>query len=492
MKNTIFNAIPKTLFLILTIALFVNCSKSINNDPVDNPPIVNPNTGPSDVDFWLTQGNQSVKLTKQNAFLQFNTTANSFPAIEVDETQTFQTIDGFGYTLTGGSAQVINGLNGAKKTELLQELFGANPNSIGISYLRISIGASDLNQSVFTYNDGAVNRTLSNFSLTPVAAVISLLKEILLINPAIKIMGSPWTAPAWMKTNNSFKGGSLQPQYYQAYANYFVKYIQQMGVQGINIKAITVQNEPENAFNNPSMLMTAAEQTNFIKNNLGPAFQAANIATKIVIFDHNCDNNGQYPINVLSDPAAAAFIDGSAFHLYAGDISTMSIVRNFRPTKNVYFTEQWTGGDVNGSNNFPFDNELKGNVKNVVIGSMRNWSKTALQWNLAADQNYDPHTNDGGCTACKGAITVSDSNTFTRNVAYYIIGHASKFVPVNSVRIGSTQTGNLFNVAFKTPTGKKVLIVLNDGATNQIFKISFNGKWVTTALDGGSVGTFVW
>ena len=180
----------------------------------------------------------------------------------------------------------------------MQELFGTNANSISISYLRISIGASDLNQTVFTFNDGAVDPTLANFSLAPDAAVIALLKEILFINPNIKIMGSPWTAPSWMKTNNSYIGGSLQTQYYQAYANYFVKYIQKMKLEGITVNAITIQNEPEYGGNNPSMLMTAVEQTNFIKNNLGPAFQSANLNTKIVIFDHNCDNAGIYPINV--------------------------------------------------------------------------------------------------------------------------------------------------------------------------------------------------
>ena len=484
-KNSKIYKFLKTAIFSIFIVFQLSCSKSNSSEPVSNPPVGPIQTGVSDVDFWLTQGNQSVKLAKQNTFLQFNTTSNNYPSIDVDESQTFQTVDGFGYTLTGGSVQVINTLNPTKKTELLQELFGTNANSISISYLRISIGASDLNQSVFTYNDGAVDPTLSNFSLAPDAAVIALLKEILIINPNIKIMASPWTAPSWMKTNNSSIGGSLQTQYYQVYANYFVKYIQKMQLEGITVNAITIQNEPENPMNNPSMSMTSGEQTNFIKNNLGPAFASNNITTKIVIFDHNCDNSGAFPINVLSDSVALSFIDGSAFHLYAGDISTMSLVHNFRPTKNVYFTEQWTSSDG------LFDYDLKWNIKNVVVGSMRNWSKTALQWNVASDPTFNPHTS-GGCSMCKGAITISDANTYSRNVAYYIIGHASKFVPSGSIRIGSNQVGSLNNVAFKTPAGKKVLIVMNDGLTNQIFKISHNGKWVTTTLDAGSVGTYIW
>ena len=484
MKNSKIYSFIKTATLAILLVIQTSCSKSNSSEPVSNPPVGPIQTGVSDVDFWLTQGNQSAKLAKQNAFLQFNTTSNSYPSIDVDESQTFQTVDGFGYTLTGGSAQLINTLNSNKKAELLQELFDTNANSISISYLRISIGASDLNQSVFTYNDGAVDTALTNFSLAPDMAVINLLKEILLINPNIKILGSPWTAPSWMKTNNSYVGGSLKTQYYQTYANYFVKYIQKMKLEGITVNAITIQNEPENPANNPSMVMTATEQANFIKNNLGPAFVAANLTTKIIIFDHNCDNPG-YPMSILGDAAALPFIDGSAFHLYGGDIGAMSTVHNFKPAKNVYFTEQWTSSDG------LFDYDLKWNLKNVVIGSMLNWSKTALQWNVASDPTFNPHTS-GGCDKCKGAITVSDANTYSRNVAYYVIGHASKFVPAGSVRISSSQVGSLNNIAFKTPAGKKVLVVLNDGTTNQIFKISHNGKWVTSSLDGGSVGTYVW
>ena len=475
----------KTIIIIVFVLLQSNCSKSASDNPVENPPITSPPTGTSDVDFWLTQGNQAVKLAKQNAFLQFGTITNNYPIITVDDLQTYQSIDGFGYTLTGGSAQVINQLNATSKQNLLQELFGNGSNSIGISYLRISLGASDLNATAFTYNDGGIDTALTNFSLAADAGTIALLKEILLINPNIKIMASPWSAPAWMKTNNSLVGGSLQTQYYDVYARYFVTYIQKMALEGIAINAITVQNEPEYGGNNPSMLMTASEQTNFIKNNLGPAFQTASINTKIIIFDHNCDNNGAYPINVLSDNAALPFIDGSAFHLYAGDISTMNTVHNFKPSKNVYFTEQWTG--ANGA----FDVDLKYNVKNVVIGSMRNWSKIALQWNLASDPGFGPRTI-GGCSECKGALTISGNDNITRNVAYYIIAHASKFVPNGSVRIESDLSSGLNNVAFKTPAGKKVLIVENDGTSTQIFKISFKNKWVTTALESGSVGTYIW
>ena len=476
----------KSVIIIAFILSFANCSKSANEDKDDT--IVTPPSIVNDVDFWLTKGDQSVKLQKQNTTLSFNTNYNSYPNIEVDDSQTFQTVDGFGFTLTGGSAQVINTLSADKKQELLQNLFGSNNNAISISYLRLSIGASDLDEAPFSYNDlpsGETDLNLNKFSLEPdKKQLIPLLKEILKINPNIKILGSPWSPPVWMKDNNSTIGGSLQPKYYSVYANYFVKYIQEMKAEGVIIDAITIQNEPLHPGNNPSLLMTALQQADFIKNHLGPAFKTANITTKIIIYDHNCDRP-EYPISILNDADAKPFIAGSAFHLYNGSITVLSTVHNAHPDKDVYFTEQYT--PIDGD----FGGDLKWHLKNVVIGSMRNWSKTALEWNLANNATFGPHTI-GGCTTCKGALTINNNGTYTFNVAYYIIGHASKFVPTGATRIGSNISGNLYNVAFKTPSGKKIVIVVNDGNTSEIFNIKHNGKWVTTSLDAGAVGTYIW
>ena len=486
--NTIKNTMKFLVVLTLTL-LMSKCSPS--GDTVDPAPTPTPNPPAAvtnEMDFWLTKGNQSVTLQKQISVLAFGTTVNNYANIEVDDTKTFQTIDGFGYTLTGGSAQVINQLNAQKRQELLKELFGSDANSIAISYLRISIGASDLNAVPFTYDDlpsGQIDVNLDNFSLAPDKTdLIPMLKEIVAINPNIKIMATPWSPPVWMKDNNGFIGGSLKPEYYAVYAKYFVKYIQTMKAEGITIDAVTPQNEPLHPGNNPSMLMLALQQAEFIKNHLGPAFKAANLSTKIVAYDHNC-NKPEYPIAVLNDPGANPYVDGSAFHLYEGDISALSTVHNAFPNKNIYFTEQYTAST--GS----FDGDLKWHVKNVIIGSMRNWSKTAIEWNLANNASFGPNT-PGGCTTCKGALTINSSDSFTRNVGYYIIAHASKFVPAGSVRISSTISGNLNSVAFKTPGEKKVLIVENDGNTSEIFNIKQNGKWITTSLEAGSVGTYIW
>jgi glucosylceramidase len=476
------------LYSLLSLSIsFFSCSSSSEIASPEVTPIAPP-VLVNEVDYWLTNGAKNTFLQKQTGILTFGSTYNVYPNIEVDATQTYQTIDGFGFTLTGGSAQSINKLNSQKRKELLQELFGKTDNAIAISYLRISIGASDLNATPFTYNDlpaGQTDVSLDQFSLNPdTNDVIPMLKEILVINPQIKILATPWSPPTWIKDNNNFIGGSLKPDYYGVYANYFVKYIQKMKQEGISITAITPQNEPLHPGNNPSMFMSAQQQAVFIKNHLGPAFVSANLPTKIIIYDHNCDRP-DYPLSILNDVAANPFVDGSAFHLYAGDINVLSTIHNAFPNKNLYFTEQYTGSSGT------FDGDLKWHMKNVIIGSMRNWSKVALEWNLANDVNFGPHT-PGGCTTCKGGLTIKGTDSFERNVGYYIIAHASKFVPAGSIRIGSTQTANLNTVSFKTPAGKTILIIENDGSTNELFNIKSNGKWVTTSLDAGAVATFIW
>lgn len=454
---------------------------TIQNDDAFDPTPVH-----TDISWWLTKPDKSVLLQQQNISLLFSDAVNQYPTINVDTALTYQDIDGFGFALTGGSAYLINHLTSGSRDQLLKELFLQDENSIGLSYLRISIGASDLSASVFSYDDvpnGQTDVNLDKFSLSlDTVDLIPVLKSILQLNPKIKIMGSPWSPPIWMKSNKNSIGGSLLPEYYDTYAQYFVRYINAMKAHGIPIDAITIQNEPLYGGNNPSMIMLATEQRDFIKNNLGPAFQAAGISTKIIVYDHNCDHP-EYPTSILSDPAASQYVDGSAFHLYGGEISALSTVHNFNPDKNVYFTEQWVGGPSN------FANDMKWYMQNVVIGSTRNWSRNVIAWNLASDPSYNPHTN-GGCSSCEGALTISSG--YTRNVSYYIIAHASKFVPAGSVRISSVTQTDLPNVAFKTPDGAKVMIILNSSSTTKTFNIGFNGRKAVTSLSSGAVATYVW
>lgn len=443
----------------------------------------------SAVNVWLTDPVKSIFFQNQSRqfFSSQKDTADKV-SIFIHEKESYQTIDGFGFTLTGGSAQHLMKMSKVARHQILTELFGIDKNNIGTSYLRISIGASDLSDHTFSYDDlpaGETDTALVHFDLGPDKYdVIPVLKEILTINPAIKIMGSPWSPPVWMKNNKDTRGGQLLPEYYHVYAHYFVKYIRSMQKNGIGIDAITVQNEPLHPGNNPSLQMLPADQANFIKNDLGPAFTKAKLKTKIIIYDHNADRP-DYPISILNDREAKKYIDGSAFHLYGGKIEALTEVHATHPDRNLYFTEQWIGAPGN------FVGDISWHIENLVIGGTRNWCKTVLEWNLASDPAYKPYTDRGGCTSCLGAITI-DQNKITRNPAYYIIAHAAKWVRPGSVRIDTNLPLLLPNVAFRRPDGKIVLVVLNKSDRKQNFSIIYKGKAVRLALGVAAVATYIW
>ncbi|HAH25808.1 MAG TPA: glucosylceramidase [Prolixibacteraceae bacterium] len=473
------------------------------------------NTEPMNIEAWITNPDRSALFEKQSEPASFNTRdSHRGTPIIIDDGQPLQTMDGFGFALTGGSAELMMKMSAPERSKLIHELFETSENNIGISYIRLSIGSSDLNSFVFSYDDLAEGETdlpLAKFDLfQDYNDVVPVMKEILAINPKIKIMGSPWSAPKWMKSNNNVRGGSLKPEYYDVYARYLVKYIQAMKKEGITIDAITVQNEPLNSNNTPSMPMVANEQKDFIKNNLGPEFRKQNITTKIILFDHNLDRI-DYPLTILRDPDAAKYVDGSGFHHYGGDFSAMTTLHTIFPDKNIYFTEQMVV-EKPGSPTI----DIAAQVKRLIIGGPRNWSKNVILWNLAADPLNDPHTNNGGCPMCQGAVTI-DGDKVSRNLAYYTVAHASKFVRPGSVRITSTGKGDktvsltddeerqgsvrvsvienaevLPNVVFKTPEGKIVLIVANDTHSTNSFRIQYHGQFATLRLNPGAVGTYIW
>ncbi|UII20648.1 glycoside hydrolase family 30 protein [Fulvivirga ligni] len=436
----------------------------------------------------ITTGDQSKLLLEQEVVHIDTATDVSNAVIEINPEQKYQEIDGFGYTLTGGSAMHIHQMDSSSRHQLLQNLFSTDGESIGVSYLRLSVGASDLDAEPFSYDDladGEEDVELKKFTLErDQEHLIPVLKEILSINPDIQILGSPWSPPKWMKDNKDTRGGSLLPKFYDAYSHYLVKYIQGMEAEGITIHALTIQNEPLHPGNNPSLLMKADQQAEFIKTSLGPVFQDAGIKTKIIVYDHNADRP-DYPATIYQDEEAAKYVDGAAFHLYGGTIDTLKSLHDQYPDKNLYFTEQWIGAP----GNFPQD--IKWHTKELIIGATRNWCKTVLEWNLAADPDQNPHTDRGGCDRCLGAVTI-DGNEVIRNPAYYIIAHASKYVRPGSVRVESNMIDGLPNVAFKTPAGEIINIVLNEGSDDQVFTMRIKDKEITTKLQPGAVATYIY
>ena len=436
---------------------------------------------------WLSSPAKSARFELQKESPVFGApTAGTRLAVEPG--RTFQTMEGFGFALTGGSARHLAGMTPGARAALLQELFAHDGTNIGISCLRISIGASDLDDRPFSYDDlprGETDAKLEKFSLAPDRDfLIPMLREILAIHPQLSIMASPWSPPAWMKDNEDTRGGKLRPELYSAYAQYFVKYLKGMEAEGIRVASVTVQNEPLHPGNNPSLLMLAAEQAAFVKGHLGPALQQAGLKTRIIIYDHNADRP-DYPLAILNDPEARRFVDGSAFHLYAGNIAALSRVHEAYPDKHLYFTEQWIGAPGR------LASDLAWHSKQLVIGAPRNWARMVLEWNLTSNPQLTPHTDRGGCSRCLGGVTI-DGDKVVRNPGYYIIAHASKFVRPGSVRIESSEVPGLPNVAFKTPVGSLVLIVLNEKKEPQEFPLESAGKAATLRLDPGAVATYVW
>ena len=437
--------------------------------------------------FWLTDPKSGILFQKQadpNSGLGLPTAE-----ISLYPDSTYQSMDGFGFTLSQGSATHFLAMSDSARKAALQELFGDREKDIRISYLRLSVAASDLNAFPFSYNDlkdpKGTDPTLSQFSLSyDTLDVLPLLAQILEINPKVTLMASPWSPPTWMKDNRDTRAGSVLPEFEASYAQYLIKYIQEMGKRGFTIDALTIQNEPLHPGNNPSLLMLPEQQARFIGQHLGPAFRQAGIKTKIIVYDHNADRP-DYPITVLSDPKANPYIDGSAFHLYGGQIEALSEVHRAFPDKHLYFTEQWVGSPGN------MEGDIAWHIKNLLIGAPRNWAKTVLEWNISSNPSLKPHTDRGGCDRCLGAISI-DGDEVTRNPAYYVIAHASKLVDPGSHRIGSSIPEGLSNVAFLRADGKQVLIVHNDSKATKQFEIRSGNQLFKASLPAGATGTWLW
>ena len=475
-------------YVLAVIAITaVSCQK--DSDPKPGPPVQPVAIGKAQV--WLTRGDQSSLLAQQSDISI--TTLKDTPTITLDTTAQLQQMEGFGAALTGSSAYLINKkMTASQRNSLLKTLFNET-DGIGISYLRMTIGASDFSLSDYTYDDmpaGQTDYPLDNFSIDKDKEdVVPVLKQILSVQPVVSIMGSPWSPPAWMKTNGNLKGGKLKTNAYDSYAQYFVKYIQAFKNEGIAIDAVTPQNEPlYSTAGYPCMDMPATDQLNFIKNSLGPAFQSAGVTTKIIAYDHNWDVT-DYAISIVNDAGAAQFVSGSAFHAYAGNVSAMSVVHNANPDKGLYFTEISGGAWATD-----FSDNLQWQMANIFIGTTKNWSKTALLWNLALDENSGPTNN--GCADCRGVVTInSTSGTVTKNVEYYAIGHFSKFVRPGAHRVSSTAFDGgtqLDNVAFLNTDGSKVLVVSNSGSSQQTFIAKLGGRQFSYTIPAKSVVTIVW
>ncbi|MBK9290106.1 MAG: glucan endo-1,6-beta-glucosidase [Bacteroidetes bacterium] len=479
-----------SLIIMLLLASFLPpaCNKT---NPPDDPEPPGPD-GPT-AQVWLTRGDQLKLLSKEAGLPIIGQHDGMWPLITVDTSIQMQTIDGYGAAMTGSSAYLINRvLNATESQSLLEKLFDPEK-GIGISFVRLTMGASDFSLSDYTYNDlpaGHTDFQLQNFSLSKdTLDVIPVMQKVKTIAPDLFIMGSPWSAPAWMKTNGSLKGGKLRSDCYSVYADYFVRYVQAMQAKGISISHVTPQNEPlyfTAAY--PCMEMQSGEQLVFIRDHLGPKFAQAGLSTKIINYDHNWDNT-TYSIQILNDPQAKAFTAGSAFHGYGGQVSAMSAVHNAHPDRELHFTE------ISGGAWAPdFSDNLMWYMRNIFIGTALNWSRSALMWNLALDEYHGPRNN--GCPNCRGVVTINQSTRqITFNEEYYAIGHFSKFVRPGAVRVSALWAQSLTNieaVAFVNTDGSKALVISNYDNNFKTFTVRQGNKFFSCSIPSKSVATLVW
>ncbi|WP_151734087.1 glycoside hydrolase family 30 protein [Paenibacillus tengchongensis] len=470
---------------------------------------------PLQVNAWVTTADQSSLLAPQDPFFfgdlplkdgdsgdtggEPAPSSSDLSVIMVNPGREYQTMDGFGASVTGSSAFLINKrLSGEQRDALVKDLF--TPEGIRLTFVRHSIGASDFSVDAeghpasYTYDDSESGEDygLEQFSVARDEDVTKLLQHIIGVNESVKVMGTPWTAPRWMKYGEQIYNGwylnYTEPRVYTAYAQYLTRYIQAYEALGIPVYAITVQNEPEfTTPDYPSMSMGAAEQARFIGEYLGPEFRENGITSRIVAFDHNWDIAKSYTDSVLADAQANAYTSGTAYHCYAGSPEAMSGVHDAYPDKDIYVTE-CSGGAWSED----FSDNLGWLMTKLIIGSPRNWAKTVLMWNLALDPEGGPA--NGGCADCRGVVTVDgqEEEGYSRNVEYYALGHASRFVDPGAVRIESSQGDGIENVAFRNPDGSIVLIAFNSMSENRTFKVQWGERRFTFTLPSRSAATFKW
>lgn len=434
---------------------------------------------------YTTRGDKSELMVQKETYTSEVLSGQKVGRITLSTQTKFQTMDGFGAAMTESSAYLFSLMTESQREAVMEDLFGSG---IGISFVRIPMGASDFALSNYSYNDiepGQTDLNMDHFTLErDEQYVIPMLKLAKAKNPTLLMMGSPWSAPAWMKENKSMNGGSMKTEYFDAYAKYFVKFVQGYTAHGLPIYAVTPQNEPLHQISTyPTMYMSAKDQVNFVKK-LGTAFQSSAIDTLIMAYDHNWDQP-TYPMTVIGSPLSSPYVAGSAFHCYGGDVSAQSTVNNLYPDKGIWFTE--CSGGRWATN---FSDNLSWNTEHLFIGSVNHFSKGVLMWNLALDEQDGP--TNGGCKNCRGVITVHPDGSYTRNEEYYAIGHFSKFVAQGAKRIQVESDQQILHVTgFLNPDGSIVMVVLNKSRSLMSFNLVIDGRETEGNVPASSVTSYV-
>jgi glucosylceramidase len=498
----------------LTVALGAAAALTVSAVPSAAASSSDGSHGPA-AHVWVTSPDRS-ELLHDRGTIPFTTAASSELTIAVDPSRTYQAIDGFGASITDSSAAVLYRLGPAARERALRSLFDPGQ-GIGVSALRQPIGSSDFtDEPHYTYDDvpaGQTDFALEHFSVAhDEAQILPLLRRAKALNPRLTVVATPWSPPAWMKTNDSLIGGRLKddPRVYAAYARYFVKFVQAYRAAGVPVDYLTLQNEPQNRTPNayPGMDLPVRQEVKLIEA-VGPALRAAGLRTRILAYDHNWSTHPgdiattppgespetDYPYEVLDSPAAK-WVAGTAYHCYSGDPSAQTALHDAHPDKGIWFTEcSGSHGPTDPPAKF-FRDTLTFHARNITIGTTRNWAKSAIAWNIALDASGGPH--NGGCDTCTGLLTLQADGTVSTNAEYYTIGHLSKFVKPGAVRIASTSfgttgwNGQIMDVAFRNPDGSTALVVHNENDDPRSFAVAVGGRSFDYTLPGGALATFTW
>lgn len=443
--------------------------------------------GPA-VSIVLTTDDQTRLLQPQASF-NFTTASPGGNTIFVDETQVFQPIEGFGAAFTDSAAYLLNEVAaGPAKTSAMNDLFTRNGNGIGLNFMRVPMGASDIARSAYSYDDlpsGQTDPNLATFSIAhDQQDIIPIILQASQLNPQLEIMANPWSPPGWMKTSGSMIGGSLIPSMYGPFAHYFVKFFQAYSAAGIRVDYFSLQNEPLYVPTDyPGMSMDAPTQQSVLRDYVLPAFAANKIGAKVLVYDHNWDRP-DFPNTVLSDPtiAASSQVAGIAWHGYGGTPGVMTTLNNAFPAQANYETEH-SGGTWNSD-------QAKTDFEEITQ-VMRNWGKAFVKWSLALNENRGPHT--GGCGTCSPLVTVnSTSGGVTYAIDYYTLGHFSKFVLPGAHHVYSSNAAGIVSVAFANPDNSKALAVYNDSGVTQTFQVKWGAQAFAYTLPALAAATFTW
>ena len=450
--------------------------------------------GPA-VAAWITTGDKTSLLARDATAMVFAHQVARPLTIDVDDTRRYQTMVGFGASITDASAWLMqNRMSPAQREALLQELFGRGETGVGLDFTRLTIGASDFSRQHYTLDDRPAGQTdlpLAHFSIEPNRAdVLPVVRRALAINPKLQVMASPWSAPAWMKTSGSLIKGTLKPEMHDAFARYMVRYVEAYAAEGVPIFALTLQNEPHfEPDDYPGMRLEAPARADIIGRHLGPLLRQRGLKTQLIDWDHNWDVP-ESPLAVLADPVARPFVGGVGWHCYVAEsnLPNQTLVHNAHPDKDTWFTE-CSGGEWKPH----WPETLPWMARNIVIGTTRHWARGVLMWNLALDENHGPHL--GGCKDCRGMVTIdSKTGAVTRNLEYYAFAHASKFVRPGAQRIDSTTASDgLDTVAFRNADdGTIALVVSNSAAAERRFAVRHGGRTFDYTMPRESIATFVW